>query len=81
MLTKTDLQAIDNLFTRRLDEAITHRIDTLITKRIRQELKPVKKDISKIRKDMNLIVTFFDREYTTLRKRLEEHTHLPLISS
>jgi hypothetical protein len=68
MLTKTDLKAIDNLFT----------------KRFREENKPIKEDIAKMRKDINLIVSFFNQEYVNLRtrvERIEEHLHLPVLSS
>ncbi|HUD20428.1 MAG TPA: hypothetical protein VMR81_08360 [Patescibacteria group bacterium] len=84
MLTKTDLQAIDNLVTKRVNEAIDTRVGDIVTKRIREELKPMKEDIVKIRKDINVIVSFFDREYTNLRtrvERIEEHLQLPAISS
>ncbi len=54
-------------------------IDKLLTKRIKAELSPAKDDISHIRKDIKVIVGFFDREYLDLRKRverIEEHLHL-----
>lgn len=63
MLTKNDL----------------NQIDTVVAKRIQTELKPIKQDVAKIRKDMSTIVNFFDREYLELRKRvdrIEEHLNL-----
>lgn len=63
MLTKGDLQEIDKV----------------LTKRMKAELKPVKDDVSHMRKDIKTIVNFFDREYLDLRKRverIEEHLHL-----
>jgi hypothetical protein len=72
MLTKQDLQAIDNLLAKRTDEIVTKHIN------------PIKKDIVKIQKDINLIVSFFDREHTNLRRRvsrIEDHLHLPALSS
>ena len=65
MLTKSDFKEIDNI----------------VTKRIKQELKPVKSDIAKMRKDV--IISLFDREYVDLRKRverIEEHLNLPPIT-
>lgn len=68
MLTKTDLKQIDNV----------------LASRLRQELKPVKSDISKIRKDVDVMLSMFDREYIDLRRRMErieEHLNLPPLPS
>lgn len=75
MLTKTDLQAIDNLIVKRVDE--------VVTKRIREEHKPIRKDISKMRKDIDVMLSLFDREYVNLRsrvERIEEHLNIPSMS-
>ena len=72
MLTKTDLKDIGNLLDERLD------------KQFKIKLKPIKSDISKIRKDIDVIVSLFDREYINLRQRIErieEHLNLPNLSS
>jgi hypothetical protein len=48
-------------------------IDGIVTKRIRQELKPVNKKV-------DLLISFFDREIVSLKKRvgrIEGHIHLP----
>ena len=42
---------------------------------LQQELKPIKEDIAKIRKDISVIVSFFDREYVELRRRVERIEH------
>lgn len=76
MLTKTDLQAIDNLIVKRVDE--------VVTKRIREEHKPIRKDISKMRKDIDVMLSLFDREYVNLRsrvERIEEHLSLTPMSA
>ncbi len=52
----------------------------LVTK---EDLKPIKNDIVNIRKDMKVIINFFDHEYLDLRKRverIEEHLHLPPVT-
>lgn len=44
-----------------------------------KELKPIKSDTAKIRKDIDAIISLFDREYVDLRKRvarIEEHLGL-----
>jgi predicted Rossmann fold nucleotide-binding protein DprA/Smf involved in DNA uptake len=38
---------------------------------LKAELKPIRQDISKIRKDQNSIIKFFDEEYPDLRQRVE----------
>lgn len=50
MLTKTDIKEIDNL----------------LSKRLKIELKPIKSDLSKIRKGIDGIVSLFNREYVNL---------------
>lgn len=72
MLTKTDLKDIGNLLDERLD------------KQFKIKFKPIKSDISKIRKDIDVIISLFDREYINLRQRIErieEHLNLPNLSS
>lgn len=72
MLTKTDLKEIGNLLDERLD------------KKFKIELKPIKSDISKIRKDIDAIISLFDREYVNIRQRverIEEHLNLPPLAS
>jgi hypothetical protein len=56
------------------------KLDKLISKR----LKPIKSDIAKIRKDIDVIVSLFDREYMDIRRRIErieDHLNLPPLSS
>ncbi|MEK7165779.1 MAG: hypothetical protein AAB874_03160 [Patescibacteria group bacterium] len=46
---------------------------------LKRELKPIKDDIADIRKKMNSIISFFDREYLAFRKRvefIEKHLHI-----
>lgn len=75
MLTKTDLKQIDNLISKRLQNVATK--DSL-----KEELKPIKSDVAKIRKDIDVIIALFDREYVNLRKRVEKiEEHLGLSST
>lgn len=72
MLTKSDLQEIKKI------------VNDNTRKIVKEELAPVKKDITSIRKDIKTIVGYFDNEYLELRKRidrLEEHLNLPPISN
>ena len=79
MLTKTDLSQIRKI-TRQETKAIVQQETKTIT---RKELKPIKTDIAKIRKDIGVIISFFDKEYLELRhrvKRIEEHLNLSPMS-
>ena len=71
MLSKSDLNQIQKVVNIESKKAIS------------QELKPIKEDITHIRKDIKTIVNYFDREYLQLRKRverLENHLHLSPLS-
>lgn len=68
MLTKSDLKEIDRVVSKR------------IKTEIKTELKPIKSDISKMRKDIDVLISLFDRDYVDLRnrvERIEEHLDLP----
>ena len=72
MLTKNDLQAIRQIVTVVVKEEVK--------KEIRVELSPVIKEIQKLRKDLNVVITSFDGDIieTKLRvDRIEGHLHLP----
>ena len=75
MLTKSDLSQIQKV----VNTETTKIVNVETKKIIVQELKPIKDDITHIRKDMKTIVNYFDKEYLQLRKRverLENHLHL-----
>lgn len=75
MLTKNDLSQIRKAVK---EELVTHPTKNDLTK----ELRPIKDDITHIRKDIKAIVSFFDREYLELRRRVERiEEHLGLLTS
>lgn len=54
-------------------------INTLLTR----QLKPIKTDVSKTRKNVDVMLSMFDREYVELRRRvdrIEEHLNLEPIA-
>ena len=55
MLTKNDLEQIKEIVNSELSAG----------------LKPIKKDIKKIREDINMIVDHFDRDYLEMRARID----------
>jgi len=59
-----DLKQIDNLISKRLQNVATK--DDL-----KKELKPIKSDIAKVRKDVDVMLSMFGR--------IEEHLHLPSV--
>lgn len=79
MLTKKDLLNIDKQLNidKKLDKKLAERLSP-----IHADIKTIKTDIAKIRKDMSGITDFFDQEYIGLRKRverIEDHLNLPPI--
>jgi triphosphoribosyl-dephospho-CoA synthetase len=70
--------------TRKIVQEETRKIVQEETRKIvQEEVQTLKEDVSHIRKDMKTIVSFFDREYLELRKRVERielHLSLPHLS-
>lgn len=63
MLTKNDLNQIGNV----------------IDGKLKKTLGPIKKDVAQTRKDVKVLIAYFDREYLDLRKRIEDiEEHLGL---
>ena len=85
MLTKIDLLKIERIIHGETRKIVKDEVKNLVSKDdLKKELDPVKKDITSIRKDQKVIVSFFDNEYLELRKRverLENHLSLPPISN
>jgi len=75
MLTKIDVKQIR--------QAIKEELYNHPTKQdLAKELKSMKNDIAEIRKDTKGIVSFFDRGYVELRKRIERiENHLGFSAS
>lgn len=69
MLRKSDLQKISNVIANEIQP-------------VKSDIKTLKTDVTKIRKDMNVVLGYLDKEYIDLRKRverIEEHFGLPSI--
>ena len=68
MLSKSDVQIIENLLDRKLDEKLD------------QKLKPVHSKLNKLNDKIDLVARVLDRDYVHLRKRVdrvEDHLSLP----
>lgn len=94
MLTKQDLSQIRIVVREEIQretpkivhEAIQKETPPIVERIVEEKLMPVKKDIhtmkndlTKIRADINMVITFFDREFLALRarvERIEEHLGL-----
>lgn len=64
MLTNDDLQAIQQV----------------VKKEISLETKPIKKELQKLRKDLNVVISLFDNDITDTKlrvDRIEANLHLP----
>lgn len=82
MLTQQDLQAIENIIDKKLDEKLDKRfaehdakwdkrLDEKLDTRFKKELRPIKTELKKMRKDMNLIVKLFDDDLHIIRCRVD----------
>lgn len=71
--TKTDLKNFatkDDL--KKLEIATKNDLKNFATKDdLKNEISPLKSDIRKIKNDINTIIGFFDREYLSLRARVD----------
>lgn len=73
MLTKNDLQQIGIVIDEKLKPV--KRDITILTK----DVSTLKKDVAQTRTDVKVLISYFDREYVELRKRIdriEEHLGL-----
>ena len=70
MLTKKDLEDIKNI------------VQYGVRVELQAELRSIKKDIAKVRKDLDTTISLFDKDHLTLKKRvtrIEDHIKLPPI--
>lgn len=62
MLTKDDLQNIDDLIERKFDQKLEP---------LKKDIKKIKTDVAQTRKDINMVIGVFDNDNTKLRQRVE----------
>lgn len=73
MLTKSDLSQISKV----VEKQIGYQVGPIVDK----ALKPIKKDLKKIRKDLEFAIGTLDRERWQLEKRFDSHTTHPPVSA
>lgn len=78
MLTKTDLSQIRAVVKEEIKDTVKQSGLTLT---LTLALKPIKKDLKKIRKDLEFAVGTLDRERWQLEKRFDSHTAHPPVSA
>lgn len=61
MLTKTDLDKIEKLMDSKFD----------------QKLKPIKRDLTKVRKDLEFVVGVLDKDRWKLEQKFDSHISHP----
>jgi len=78
MLSDKDLNAIDKLVTKRFkEEGKSIRQDTRGI--IKAEIKPLEKQVFKMRKNIDIMIKMFDRDYLGFQSRvhrIEKHLRL-----
>lgn len=83
MLTKGDLIEIKQLFGEN-NGILLQKIDMGVDKKLEKRLTPILKELRKLRKDLNVTITSFDREIIDTRRRvdhIEDHLQLPPIQA
>ena len=87
MLSKKDLEAIDQIVSHRIQKdvsiivarqirisvpsIITRQIKNDVPAIVKSELKPFSKLLSKIQKDIKILINFFDREILNLKTKVD----------
>ncbi|OGG23635.1 hypothetical protein A3A79_00300 [Candidatus Gottesmanbacteria bacterium RIFCSPLOWO2_01_FULL_43_11b] len=80
MLTKNDLSQIQKIVQVETKKIVQVETKKIVSNELQRELKPVKKDIKKIKSDISIIVKTYDRDFVHLRRRVnrvESHLQLP----
>lgn len=83
MLTQEDLIAIGNVVDKKLTQRFSEQDEKWnkkLDEKFKKELKPIKSELKKIRKDSNSIIKFFDNEIMGINKRvdrLEDYIQMP----
>ncbi len=73
MLAKQDLTDITNIVKTIVHSEISDaevRLNANLESKLQKELKPIKQDIRKIKKNQKTIFNFFDKSYIELRTRV-----------
>ncbi len=79
MLTKSDLSQIGKVVEKQIDSQVRPIVRDVVGEEIQKALKPVKRDLRKIKKDLEFAVGTLDRERWHLEKRFDSHiTHPPV---
>ncbi len=91
MLTKDDLQAIQQIVRTEVKAEIKAEVKKEIKEGLAVGLKPIqknilslKKDVQKLRRDLNVTITSFDRDIIDTRRRvdrIEDHLQLPILQA
>lgn len=71
MLTKHDLNSIGNLIGVKLEEKLESKFEEKLTP-IHRDIKTIKNDVKRLRKDLTKTIDFFDKNDISLRKKLNQ---------
>lgn len=75
MLTKKDLLEIGKV----VDERLEQKLEDKLEQKLDQKLEPIKKDLSYLRKTINLVIKDYDEREVKLSRRvtkIEDHLNL-----
>lgn len=78
MLTKQDLNAIGGLIDTKLEEKLEEKLET----KLEEKLSPIKKDIRKIQKTLDVAIDRFDQNDVIIVenvRKIQTHLNLPVM--
>ena len=84
-LSQQDLNQFKTVVAEEISKKISP-LEALIEKKssvLEKDVKSMKTDIARIKKDINSVINFFDRDYLELRgrvERLEKHLGIQMLS-
>ena len=75
MLDKKDIRKIEDLIqsgNKSLEDRLGNRLESSLGKKLESELRPIKSDLAKVRRDVDTMLDLFDRDILDLRNRVEK---------
>jgi len=75
VLDKKDILKIEDLIqsgNKSLEDRLGKRLEGSLGKKLESELRPIKSDLAKVRRDVDTMLDLFDRDILDLRNRVEK---------
>ena len=77
MLTQNDLNKIGKIVEEKFDAKLESKLDSILENKFNEKLKPIKKDLKKIRTDLEFVVGVLDKDRWRLEQKFDSHISHP----